>query len=555
MLKCWTLTRVFIKTVIGSSMTIKIRGKESKWAGIAIWVLVAACFLPILWGIYHVMGQIFYVFNIAGQLPVAIGLALNIGALIIFIFSLLAAPALFYFSKDVEFLLPLPVKAEQIIGAKFTMALAFEYIVSLGLMAIIFAALLDYMPVGALTFSTIITFLTLPILPLVYSTVLVMLIMRVSRVVRNPDRYTLFVGVLAIGIAIGFSMYTNQMAMADFDALVDVLMGEPAAVTTLNTIFINNGFAARALGADTIFGGALHNQAINLLITVVAVGVFFLLARLLYFAGVIGLSESGASGKKMTTDDIAKKTKGQSKFRAYLVKELRLLLRSPSALINCVLSGLVMPIFLAISLVQLIRTGDLAELVYAIDFSNPGLAALILAGMCALGILMGGLVSATSTAISREGRNLFIMKYLPISYSVQLNAKAASGFVVLLPVILLMVIPVQVIFRAPVLLFIGGLILTLLGATFVNYLSLYLDLMRPKLTWDNEQAAVKQNLNIIIMLFGTMSAAGGIGALGWFVLTGPWMAFFALFGVIGLLAVGACYMAIGKGKVLLDRLH
>ena len=555
MRKCWTLTQVFLKTVIGSTMAIKIRGKESKWAGILLWVIVAASFFPILWSIYYMMGQLFGLFYAVGQLPVAIGLALNIGALLIFIFSLLAAPALFYFSKDVEFLLPLPVKAEQIIGAKFTMALAFEYIVSLGLMAIVFAVLLDYVPVGALTFSTIITFLTLPILPLVYSTVLVMLLMRVTRIIRNPDRYTLFVGVLAIGIAIGFTMYANQMAMFDMDALVDTLMGEPVAMTTLNTLFISNGFAARALGSDTIFGGALHNQVINLLITVAVVGVFFVLARLLYFAGVIGLSESGAPAKKMTTADIAKNTQGQSKFNAYLLKEMRLLLRSPSALINCVLSGLIMPIFLAISLVQLVRTGGLSELINLIDFSDPQLGALIMAGMCALGILMGGLVSATSTAISREGRNLFIMKYLPISYSTQLNAKASSGFVVLLPVILLMVIPVQVIFRAPALLFIGGLILTLLGATFVNYLSLSLDLMRPKLTWDNEQAAVKQNMNIIIMLFGTMSVAGGIGALGWFVLTGPWMAFFALFGVIGLLAVWSYYMAIGRGKYLLDRLH
>ena len=555
MRKCWTLTRVFLKTVVGSTMTIKIGGKENKWAGIALWVVVILGFLPLLWLVYYQMEQIFYVFNFAGQLPVAIGLALNLGSLLIFIFSLLAAPALFYFSKDVEFLLPLPVKAEQIIGAKFTMALLFEYIVSLGIMAIVFAVLVDYVPVGVLTFNTIITFLTLPILPLVYSTVLVMFIMRASRIVRNPDRYTLFVGILAIVIAIGFSMYANQMAMADFEGLVDILMGEPAALTTINTLFINNGFAARALGSDAIFGGALHNQLLNLLITVVAVAVFFLLAKALYFAGVIGLSESGASTKKMTTDDIAKSTQSQSKFRAYLVKELRLLLRSPSALINCVLSGLISPIFMLIGLVQLIRSGYLPEIVAAVDFGDPGLAALILSGMCALGILMGGLVSATSTAISREGRNLFIMKYLPMSYSAQLNAKAVSGFVVLMPVILLMIVPLQVLFRAPFLLFTGGTILTLLGAIFVNYISLYLDLMRPKLSWDNEQAAVKQNLNIIIMLVGTMGVAAGIGALGWFVLDGPWVAFLGLFGAVGLLAFGSYYLAIERGKYLLDRLH
>jgi len=555
MRKCWTLTQVFIKTVIGSSMTLKIRGKESKWAGIALWVIVAACFLPILWAIYQMVGQIFFVFDMAGQLPAAIGLALNMGALIIFVFSLLAAPALFYFSKDVEFLLPLPVKPEQIIGAKFAMALVFEYIISLGIMAVMFAALLDYMPASALTFNTIITFLTLPILPLVYSTVMIMLLMRVSRVGRNPDRYTLFVGVLAIAIAVGFSMYAGQIAMIDMDAFFDAIMGAPVALTTLNTVFISNGFAARAFGAETIFGGALHNQVFNLLIVAAAVAVFFVLAKLLYFAGVIGLSESGAPTKKMTVDDIAKNTQGRGMFHAYFVKELRLVFRSPSAFINCVLSGLVMPILMVISIVPLHRSGELAMFIEIIDFSDPQVAVMVLAGLCALGVLMGGLISTTSTSISREGRNLFIMKYLPMSYSAQLNAKATSGLIVLLPVLLSMIIPLQIIFRAPALLFAGGLLLSLPGAVFVNYLSLFVDLMRPKLTWDNEQAAYKQNLNIIIMLFGTMSVAGGIGALGWFVLTDPWVTFFGLFGVSGLLTVWAYYMAIGKGQKLLERLH
>jgi len=555
MRKCWTLTQVFMKTAIGSTMTLKIRGKESKWAGVALWVVVAACFFPILFAIYYMMGQIFAIFELIGQLPLAISQALNIGSLIIFVFSLLAAPALFYFAKDVEYLLPLPVKPEQIVGAKFAVALAFEYIISLGIMAVMFAVLLDYMPVGVLTFNTIITFLTLPILPLVYSTVLVMLLMRVTRLGRNPDSYTLFVGVLAIVIAVGFSMYAGQVNMIDPDALVDAMMGESVAITTLNTLFIGNGFAARALGSGVFFGGALHNQVINLLIAVAAVGVFFLLAKVLYFAGIIGLSESGAPTKKMTAADIAQNTQSRGKFRAYLAKELKLLFRSPSAFINCVIAAFIMPIIMGVSLVPLIRGGELAEFIEWVDFSDPRIASVVLAGMCAIGFFIGGMVSVAGTSISREGRNLFIMKYLPVPYSTQLNAKAASGLVILLPALLFMLVPLQVIFNAPILIFVGGVLLTVPGVVFVNYLGLYVDLLRPKLNWDNEQAAVKQNLNIIILMFGSMGVAFGIGALGWFMLTGPLLAFLGLFGVTGLLAFGAYHLAIGKGKALLDRLH
>jgi len=553
--KFWSLTRIFMKTAIGSSMALKIGGKERKWAGIALWVIIGISLAPILALVYWVMADIFLLFDMAGQLPLGVGFILNIGSLLIFIFSLLAAPALFYFAKDVEYVLPLPLKPELIIGAKFAIALAFEYILSLALLATMFVALWGYLPAGVLTFNTVITFLTLPILPLVYSTVLVMLLMRVTRLGRNPDRYTLFVGVLAIVLAVGFSMYAGQAFQVDADALLESLMGNPVAMTTLNTVFISNGFAARAFGAEVVFGGALHNQIISLAIVVAAIIVFFLLAKVLYFAGVIGLSESGAPTKKMTLEDIANNTRSQGQFFAYLVKELRLLFRSPTAFINSVLSAFIMPIIVAVSLVPLMRTGEFAELVDMINFGDPRTAALVLAWMCALGFFVGGMVLVTATTISREGKNLFIMKYLPIPYSTQLNAKAASGLVILVPAMLFMLIPLQVLFQAPAWLFVCGLLITLPGAVFVNYLGLYIDLLKPKLNWDNEQAAVKQNLNAFLVMLASWLIAIGVGVLGWFVFRAPIVTFLGLFGGSGLLAFGGYYLATNVGKGLLEKLH
>jgi len=553
--KLWSLTQIFMKTIIGSSMSIKIGGKERTWAGLLLWAVIIASLLPILWLVYNMMVMVFSGFYILGEMPVAVGLVLNIGSILVFFFSLIAAPALFYFAKDVEYVLPLPLKAGQVIGAKFLVALAFEYIISLAVIGTMFVALRDFLPAGVLTFNSIVTVLTLPILPLVYSTILVMILMRVTRLGRNPDRYTLFVGILALVVAVGFSMYAGQALTIDPDVFTELLMGEPVFITTLNTVFISNGFAARAFGSTVIFGGALHNQVINLAITAAAVAVFFLLAKALYFQGVIGLAESGAPTKKMTLEDISKNTKGQSKFISYLVKELRLLFRSPTAFINCILAAFIMPILVAISIVPLMRSGELDELLYLIDFSNPTAAAMALTIMCALGFLIGGMVSITSTAISREGRSLFIMKYMPVSYSTQLNAKAVSGLVVLIPALIFMLIPMQVLFQAPTWLFIGGVLLTLPGVVFVNYMGLYIDLLRPKLVWDTEQAAIKQNMNALLMLAASFGITACVVALGLFVLRIPLVTFFGLLGVTGLLAYGAYYLAIGKGSSLLERLH
>jgi len=556
MVKYWSLIKVFMKTAIGSSMSLKIAGKERKGAGIALWIIIAVCLAPILWIIYFFMTDIFYIFNHIGELSVGVGFIFNIGSLLIFIFSLLAAPALFYFAKDVEYVLPLPVKPTQIIGAKFTIALIFEYLISLALMGTVFFALRPFLPIGVLSFNTIITMLTLPILPMVYSTILVMLIMRISRLGRNPDRYTMFVGILALTLSLGFSMYAGQAFAIDGEALMEALMGQPVAMTTLDTIFIGNGFAARAFGSDVIFGGAFHNQVISLAIAAVAIIVFFMFAKVLYFAGIIGLSESGSSGKKATLADISKNTKGKSKFIAYLIKEMKMLFRSPTAFINGVLGAFIMPLILGISLVPLMRSGEITELLDMINFDDSRIIAFGFVIVSVLGMFIGGMVSAiTSTSISREGTNLFIMKYLPVPYSIQLNAKATSGIVILVPALLFVMIPLQILFQAPVWFFVCGLVLVTPGAFFVNYIGLYVDLLRPKLVWDNEQAAVKQNLNVVLVLFACWIFGFMIVAIGWRLFTNPWVSFFGLFGMTTLLAYVAYYLAIRKGYKLMERLH
>jgi ABC-2 type transport system permease protein len=72
----------------------------------------------------------------------------------------------------------------------------------------------------------------------------------------------------------------------------------------------------------------------------------------------------------------------------------------------------------------------------------------------------------------------------------------------------------QVYFKAPLFLFLGILLLTLPGAVCVNYFGLCLDLIKPKINWENEQQAVKQNFNVLFQMMAGIFAAGIIVAPG-----------------------------------------
>jgi len=551
MRKLRSLFWLFIKTTIGNVLNMQ----GSKWVGPVIVVSLVIAFAAMMFVVYNIFGGMFEFFAAYGHLEVAVGLGLNMGALIIFVFSMMAAPAIFYFAKDVEYLLPLPIKPEVIIGAKFAMALLFEYIISLIIMVPVFLSLLPHVSAGGLVVNTIITFLTLPILPLVYSTVLCMVLVAFFRIFRNPDKYSLFIGVLAMVLGVGFSMVYSQVFMVDMEALYDMLMGAPV-VFAMNVVFISNSAAARALTEN----GIVLNQIINVGVTALALIIFFALARVLYFRGVVGLSESGAPAKKMTRDDIKRQSQGRGAFRSYLSKELKLLFRSPTAFLNCVLSAIIVPVVIAGSAIfsAISAGGDadmIGELLALVDFNNPRIAAVALASMCAIGVLVAGMTTVTATSISREGRNFFIMKYLPISYRDQINAKAASGFTIIIPAILLILIPLQIFMGAPLLIFIGGTILAFSGAVFLNYLGLLIDLAKPKLDWDNEQAAVKNSVNVLIMTLGGMALTAGIVVGGFFLLHTPILAFIVLFIITVSLAITMYYLAMTRGVKLLKELY
>ena len=103
-----------------------------------------------------------------------------------FIFGLNVIFSVFYFSGDIENLLPLPLRPYQIIASKFTAALISESVMEV---LVIIAALAGYIIGGGLHFYSwiiaLIGTLTVPILPLVYCGILCMVVMYFTRFVKN----------------------------------------------------------------------------------------------------------------------------------------------------------------------------------------------------------------------------------------------------------------------------------------------------------------------------------------------------------------------------------
>ena len=119
----------------------------------------------------------------------AVELFLHLISVFSFIFGLNVIFSVFYFSGDIENLLPLPLRPYQIIASKFTAALISESIMEF---IVIIAAFAGYIIASGRPFWSwiiaLVGMVTLPIVPLIYCAVLCMLIMLLSGFIKIPSK-------------------------------------------------------------------------------------------------------------------------------------------------------------------------------------------------------------------------------------------------------------------------------------------------------------------------------------------------------------------------------
>ena len=120
------LTKVFLKNSMFKNSNSKTEDKKSKrMLAMVGFALIYAYVIGIFGYLSYEMIQSLLIVNQAGLFLGAFLLA--VGALILFQ-SIVSSMNLFYFSKDVENILPLPIKPYQILVAKFNVLVITEYI-------------------------------------------------------------------------------------------------------------------------------------------------------------------------------------------------------------------------------------------------------------------------------------------------------------------------------------------------------------------------------------------------------------------------------------------
>lgn len=398
----------------------------------------------------------------------------------------------FYFSNDIEFLLPWPLRAYQIVASKFTAAFYNENVMQFML---VLACIIGYgIGSGMGVFNWVLSLIgivTLPIIPLAYCGIASMLLMAFTRIIRNKDLIQrlsvalMFIMVIALVGSIGF------LQNMDIDTYIQTLAsGDQTFFNVMNYIFPNVPLFVKTFSEGNLVA-LLGYIAIN----VVVIGIMLLLSEILYFKGVIGMTSSNSNKGSQDIDKLLNTCTQKSAGFSYFMKEIRILTRTPVFFTNCIAINFIWPIFVYAMLK--IQHFDISIENLRTLYANKDIRIqlVFLLGIVGISVLVAALNSLSSNAISREGKHFSFMKYIPVSYWTQWNAKALIGIVFPAVGVLIFFLPVCILLQVPFLHIILFTLLSLMSITFVSYMGIYIDSIQPKLIWDDEMSALRENYN------------------------------------------------------------
>ncbi|MDA8442770.1 MAG: hypothetical protein M0Z55_10405, partial [Peptococcaceae bacterium] len=236
--KLLILTKALIKNSYGLPADNKKRVRQS-----LLIVLLGLCFVPLVINITQFVANMYDSLATVGETGILLSLGITLSSFVIFFFGLFYCMNTFYFSDDIENLLPLPVKSAQILGAKFVVVTVFEYLTE----CIILLPLLIVYGIksgdGLLYYLYgLLIFLTLPVIPIVLDSVVVMLIMRFTNLAKNKDAFRIISAIVAIFFGVGVSTFSQRMALNQGVGQLQLGNNSLVAVTA-------NIFPASKLGA------------------------------------------------------------------------------------------------------------------------------------------------------------------------------------------------------------------------------------------------------------------------------------------------------------------
>lgn len=473
-----------------------------KWiTGIVVFAIIVN--LPTLYYLIKGLDTVYEAFESLNQSPYFLAVGYIAISLIIFFFGIFMLIGNFYFSNDIETLLPLPIKSRNIILSKFFVLLSYEYLIT-AVFYFPITIIYGLNTAAGIVFYILclINFFLLPVIPLGLAGVLVVILMRITNIKGRKDLFRGITMFIMIFLLVGVQLYFNKMLMSiepgtEMDFLRN-LLEDMYLVERMESFYPMIVWAIYSLVETGL------KQIGYLLLYILSSGgillIFTFITDKIYLGGLIGGKEKSASKKRMTIKQFENKTKqSKSKIISVFLTDFKTMLRTPIYFINCLSIAILIPV---IFIMMGVGFGNNESFAGIMDLYNNNVAVFNLA-IVGFFVFFASCTPITATTFSREGKTNWIFRIAPIDSNTQIIGRLLSSIMVQLFTIIFSLIGMSFIINLNIETIIIAIIFGLILVVPIQLIGLIIDLNRPMLKWDNQQQAVKQNLNVIFsMLIG-----------------------------------------------------
>jgi len=215
-----------------------------------------------------------------------------------------------------------------------------------------------------------------------------------------------------------------------------------------------------------------------------------------------GTTINSGRGRRKNEKLTIKDFKRRNITRSYLSKELKTVLRTPIFCLQCMVMPIIYPILVFLAMYGFVNFAKSIGIDALKEFYDRIMTTWGIAIFISIGQVFYMMNFSSIITISREAKNSILMKYLPINFEKQIKLKLKIGILTnLISGIIVTVMYYLVIENIinSILIFAILFYINIIG----EKVKILIDLRNPQITWDSEYTMMKQNTNVMYILFYT----------------------------------------------------
>ena len=402
--------------------------------------------------------------------------------------------------REQELLRPLPVKREHIFLTSYVVLYVTSIVTSFMVLIPGFGVYMYFEGFSlVLAIKGLIGALLFPSLPTAIGTMIMFLLMSIAGRFKHKDLIAIVLGVgFLCAFIVFYTLMSSEISNITTESLAGILDSNIGLIDVVATYMINVFVYMKLLGS----GSSMR------LGFAAAVAIFAVTSVFMYFVG-------GFLFEKVTNrlaNNAVRKEMKQVKYKVaspkvtIMKKEFKTMLRTPTYVLNCMINVIVGPLLMVMLGLRMKKSStvgdiDIFDMLGSLLKENQDMKYVVCSIIVVLTLFIVATALVASTCVSREGKSYWITRIMPVSLKDQIDAKLTCALIINVVCVITMMTIGGIMFKLDFLPVLVGIVICIIASVTFGDVGAIIDVMRPKIYWQVETEAVKQNSNGMIAMF------------------------------------------------------